>query len=84
MTKLTSKSSQKEQNASRFQNAVESTSSGPEPSTDPRVVSPTPPIEASNVVDLISKTISEFEKIRVESKRSPNVTKLYNLLCYST
>ena len=81
-TKFTdSNSSQEQQNASSV-NATESTastSSGPEPSTDPRVVSPTPPIEASNVADLISKTISEYEKLRVECKHSPNVTKLHML-----
>ena len=82
MTKLTnSKTSQEQQNASCV-NAIESTantSSGPEPSTDPRVVSPTPPIEASNVADLISKTISEYEKLLVECKYSPKVTKLHML-----
>ena len=70
-----------QQNASSL-NAIECTaytSSGPEPSTDPRVVSPTPPIEASNVTDLISKTISEYEKLRVGCKHSPNVTKLHML-----
>ena len=81
-TKLTnSNTSQERRNASSV-NALESaanTSSGPEPSTDPRVVSPTPPIEASNVADLISKTISEYEKLRVECKHSPNVTKLHML-----
>ena len=80
--KLTnSNTSQEQQNASSV-NAIESTantSSGPEPSTDPRVVSPTPPIEASNVADLISKTISEYEKLRVECKHSPNMTKLHML-----
>ena len=81
MTKLTnSRTSQEQQNASSV-NAIESTantSSGPEPSTDPRV-SPTPPIEASSVADLISKTISEYEKLRVQCKHSPNVTKLHML-----
>ena len=76
-----STTSPQQQNASSV-NAIESTantSSGPEPSTDPRVVSPTPPIEANNVADLISKTISEYEKLRVECKHSPNVTKLHML-----
>ena len=81
-TELTnSNTSQEQQNASSA-NAIESTtntSSGPEPSTDPRVASPTPPIEASNVADLISKTISDYEKLRVECKHSPNVTKLHML-----
>ena len=81
-TELTnSNTSQEQQNASSV-NAIESTantSSGPEPSTDSRVVSPTPPIEASNVADLISKTISEYEKLRVKCKYSPNVTKLHML-----
>ena len=81
-TKLTnSNTSQEQQNASSV-NAIESTantSSGPEPSTDPRVVSPTPPIEASNMADLISKTISEYEKLRAKCKHSPNVTKLHML-----
>ena len=80
--KLTnSNTSQQQRNASSV-NAIESTantSSGPEPSTDPRVVSPTPPIEASNVADLISKTILEYEKLRVECKYSPSVTKLHML-----
>ena len=70
-----------QQNASSV-NAIESTantSSGPEPNTDPRVVSPTPPIEASNVADLFSNTISEYEKLRVKCKFSPNVTKLHML-----
>ena len=79
MTKLTnSNTSQKQQNASCV-NAIESianTSSGQESSTDPRVVSLTPPIEASNAADLISKTISEYENLRVKCKYSPNVTKL--------
>ena len=73
--------SQEQQNASSV-DAIESTSntsSGPEPSTDPRVVSPTPPIEASNVADRISKTISEYKKLRVECKHSPNVTNLHML-----
>ena len=76
-----STTSPQQQNASSV-NTIESTvitSSGPEPSTDPRVVSPTPPIEASNVADLISKTISEYEKLRVKCKHSPNVTKLHML-----
>ena len=73
--------SQDRQNASSV-NAIDSTadtSSGPQPSTDLRVVSPTPPIEASNVADLISKTISKYEKLRVKCKHSPNVTKLHML-----
>ena len=82
MTKLTnSNTSQEQQNASSL-NAIESTantSSGPEPSTDPRVVSSTPPIKASNVADLIRNTISEYEKLRVKCKHSPNVTKLHML-----
>ena len=78
-TKLSSSNTRKEQQNASSSNAVESTSSGPEPSTDPRVVSPTPPIEASSVADLISKTISEFEKLRVKCKHSPNVTKLHML-----
>ena len=82
MTKLTnSNTSQEQQNASSA-NAIESTpntSSGPQPSTDPRVVSPTPPIKAGNVADLISKTILEYEKLRVQCKHSPNVTKLHML-----
>ena len=81
MTKLTnSNTSQEQQNASSV-NAIESTantSSGPEPSTDPKVVSPTP-IKAGNVGDLISSTISEYEKLRVECKHSLNVTKLHML-----
>ena len=81
-TELTnSNTSQEQQNASSV-NTIESTantSSGPEPSTDPRVVSPTPPIVASNVADLISKTISEYEKLRVKCKYSPSVTKLHML-----
>ena len=71
-----------EQHNASSVNAIESTantSSAPEPSTDPRVVSPTPPIEASNVADLISKTISDYEKLRVECKHSPKVTKLHML-----
>ena len=81
-TKLTNSNTSQEQRNTRSANAIESTantSSGPEPSTDPRVVSPTPPIEASNVADLISKTISEYEKLRVVCKHSPNVTKLHML-----
>ena len=73
--------SPQQQNASSV-NTIESaadTSSGPEPSTDPRVVSPIPPIETSNVADLISKTISEYENLRVKCKHSPNVTKLHML-----
>ena len=76
-----SNTSQEQQNTSSV-NAIEhaaNTSSGPEPSTDPRVVSPIPPIEASNAADLISKTISEYEKLRVQCKHSPNVTKLHML-----
>ena len=79
--KTNSTTSPQQQNASSV-NAIESTantSSGPEPSTDPRVVSPTPPIEASNVADLFSNTISEYEKLRVKCKFSPNVTKLHML-----
>ena len=78
-TKLSSSNTRKEQQNANSSNAVESTSSGQEPSTDPRVVSPTPPIEAGNVADLISKTISEYEKLRVKCKHSPNVTKLHML-----
>ena len=78
-TKLSSSNTRKEQQNASSSNAVESTSSGPEPSTDLRVVSPTPPIKASNVADLISKTISEYEKLRVKCKLSPNVTKLHML-----
>ena len=73
--------SQQQRNASSV-NATESTSntsSGPEPSTDPRVVSHTPPIEASNVADLICKTISDYEKLRIKCKHSPKVTKLHML-----
>ena len=76
-----SNTSQKRQNASSV-NAMESaanTSSGQKPSTDPRVVSPTPPIKASNAADVISKTILEYEKLRVECKHSPNMTKLHML-----
>ena len=79
--KTNSTTSPQQQNASSV-NAIESTantSSGPEPSTDPRVVSPTPPIEASNVADLFSNTFSEYEKLRVKCKHSPNVTKLHML-----
>ena len=82
-TELTnSNTSQEQQNASSVNATIESTantSSSPESSTDPRVVSPTPPIEASNVADLISKTILEYEKLRVKCKHSPNVTKLHML-----
>ena len=78
-TKLSSSNTRKEEQNASSSNAVESTSSGQEPSTDPRVVSPTPPIEASNVADLISNTISEYEKLRVKCKHSPNVTKLHML-----
>ena len=81
-TKLTNSNTSQEQQNGNSVNTIESTantSSGPEPSTDPRVVSTTPPIEASNVADLISKTISEYEKLRVECKHSPNVTKLHML-----
>ena len=82
VTELTnSNTSQEQQNASSV-NTIEctaNTSSGPEPSTDPRVVSSTPPIEASNVADLISKTILEYEKLRAKCKHSPNVTKLHML-----
>ena len=78
-TKLSSSNTRKEQQNASSSNAVQCTSSGPEPSTDPRVVSPTPLMEASNVVDLISKTISEYEKLRVECKHSPNITKLHML-----
>ena len=80
--KLTNSNTSQEQRNASSVNAIESTansSSGPEPNTDPRVVSPTPPIEASNVADLISKTISEYEKLRVQCKHSPNVTKLHML-----
>ena len=71
-----------EQHNASSVNAIESTantSNGPEPSTDLRVVSPTPPIEASNVADLISKTISDYEKLRIKCKHSPKVTKLHML-----
>ena len=82
ITELTNSiTSQKRQNASSV-NAIEFTaniSSGPEPSTDPRVVSPTPPIEASNVADIFSKTISEYEKLLTECKYSLKVTKLHML-----
>ena len=81
-TKLTNRNTNQEQQNASSVNEEESTantSSGPEPSTDPRVVSPTPPIEASNVADLIGKTILEYEKLRVKCKHSPNVTKLYML-----
>ena len=81
-TKFTTSNTNQEQHNASGINAIEhaaNTSSGPEPSTDPRVVSPTPPIEASNVADLISKTIFEYEKLRVKCKHSPNVTKLHML-----
>ena len=70
-----------QQNASSV-NAIEravNTSSAPEPSTDPRVVSPTPPIETSSITDLINKTISEYETLRLEHKHSPDVAKLHML-----
>ena len=54
------------------------TSSRPEPSTDPRVVTHTPPIALKNATDLINKTFSKYEELRVECKHSPNVTKLHN------
>ena len=79
---LTNSNTSQEQQIASSINAIEftaSTSSVLDPSTDPRVVSPTPPIEASNVADLISKTISEYEKLRVKCKHSPNVTKLHML-----
>ena len=81
-TNLTNSNTSQEQQNTSSANAIESTantSSGPEPSTDSRVVSPTPSIEASNVADLISKAISEYEKLRVECKHSPNITKLHML-----
>ena len=76
-----SNTSQQQPKASSV-NAVESTantSSGPQPSTDPRVVSNTPSIKPSSIIDLICKTISEYETLRVERKHSPNVTKLHML-----
>ena len=66
-------------NASSVNAIAANTSSGPEPSTDPRVVSPTLPIEPSSITDLINKTISEYETLRLEHKHSPDVTKLYML-----
>ena len=66
-------------NASSVKAIAANTSSGPEPSTDPRVVSPTPPIKTSSITDLINKTISEYETLRVEHKHSPDVTKLHML-----
>ena len=63
-------------------NAIESTantSSRPEPSTDPRVVTHTPLIALKNATDLINKTFSKYEELRVECKHSPNVTKLHML-----
>ena len=74
--------SQQQQTASSV-NAIENeanTFSGPEPSTDPRMVSPTPPIIPSFITDLINKTISEYETLRLEHKHSPDVTKLHMLL----
>ena len=80
--KLTNSNTSQEQRNASSANAIESTantSSGQEPSTDPILVSPTPPIEASNVAYYISKTILEYEKLRVQCKHSPNVTKLHML-----
>ena len=80
--KLTNSNTSPEQQNASSVNALEGTAntfSGPEPSTDPRVASPTPPVEASNAADLISKTISEYEKLRLKCKHSLNVTKLHML-----
>ena len=74
--------SQEQQSANSVK-ALESTantSSGPEPSTNPRVVSPTPLIKLSKATDIINETISEYEILRVKCKHSPNVTKLHMLL----
>ena len=53
--------------------------SGLQPNTPSRVVSPTSPIVPNSAIDLIHKTISEYEKLRVEGKHSANITKLHML-----
>ena len=81
-TKLTNSNTSQENQSASSANAIEhaaNTSSSPQPSTDPRAVSPTSPIEASNVADLINKTISDFEILRVKCRHSPNVTELHML-----
>ena len=63
-------------------NAIDSavnTAEGAEPSTEQRVVSPILPIAPDSMIDLINKTIVDYEKLRVECKHSPNVTKLHML-----
>ena len=60
-------------------NAIDSAAKGAEPSTGQRVVSPTLPIAPDSITDLINKTIVDYEKLRVECKHSPNVTKLHML-----
>ena len=72
---------QEQQNAksASAKKRVSNTSCGPEPSTDSRVVSTSPPIKASNVADLISNTISEYENICIDCKNSLNVTELHML-----
>ena len=55
------------------------TAEGAEPSTGQRVVSPTLPIAPDSMTNLINKTILDYEKLRVECKHSPNVSKLHML-----
>ena len=78
-TKYPSSQEQKTDSSFKTIKKATDTSRSPEPSTYPRVVSPTPPIIPSRVTNLIVMTISEYEKLRVECKYSPNVTKLHML-----
>ena len=70
---------QKDANSASAKKRVANTSCGPEPSTDPREVSTSPPIKASDVVDLISETILDYKNICIDCKNSLNVTKLHML-----
>ena len=59
--------------------AIDSAAEGAEPSTKQKVVSPTLPIAPDSMTNLINNTIVDYEKLRVECKYSPNVTKLHML-----